>query len=93
MLGCSRWWVCEQCRRGRFPFVKAGGAYRFTDQHVQDIVALLEEVPAGRRRNASLAARESADITPRVPGTTTRVQLQARQPRRAQIPSAAATTA
>jgi hypothetical protein len=32
-LHCSEWWVKEQARRGRIPFSKPGGRYRFTAEH------------------------------------------------------------
>ena len=44
-LGCSAWWLKEQARRRRIPFTKPGGAYRFTAEHVAEIIALFEVRP------------------------------------------------
>jgi hypothetical protein len=44
-IRCSEWWVKEQARRRRIPFVRVAGAYRFTAAHVADIVRLLEQQP------------------------------------------------
>ncbi|WMX46334.1 DNA-binding protein [Streptomyces roseicoloratus] len=45
-LGCSVWWVKERARRRLVPFTYVGGAYRFTAEHVAEIVRLHEEFPA-----------------------------------------------
>src|SRR5262249_49931927 len=45
VLGCSEWWVKEQARRRRIPFTKAGGAYRFTKDHVHEIIRIYEQRP------------------------------------------------
>nr|WP_151898406.1 DNA-binding protein [Streptomyces sp. C8S0] len=45
-LGCSVWWVKERARRRLVPFAYVGGAYRFTAEHVAEIVRLHEEFPA-----------------------------------------------
>ncbi|GAA0496509.1 hypothetical protein GCM10010361_72490 [Streptomyces olivaceiscleroticus] len=80
VLGCSEWWVKEQARRRRIPFIRSGSGYRFTRDHVQEILCILEERPedtsapekgsAPRRRTH---AARSAPV----------VQLRARRPRRA----------
>ena len=44
-LGCSAWWVKKQCRERKFPFMKVGGAYRFTRSHFDEIFLLLEQRP------------------------------------------------
>ncbi|WP_236241689.1 helix-turn-helix domain-containing protein [Streptomyces sp. CC228A] len=44
-LGCSEWWIKEQARQRRIPFTRLGGAYRFTVEHVSEIVRLFEERP------------------------------------------------
>ncbi|WP_336115230.1 helix-turn-helix domain-containing protein [Streptomyces sp. PTD9-10] len=81
-LGCSEWWVKEQARRRRIPFIRSGGGYRFTRQHVEEIFALLEERPseptAPERRDPTVRRR-----TPSV-SETPAVRLRARPPRRAQ---------
>ncbi|MFC4611492.1 helix-turn-helix domain-containing protein [Streptomyces maoxianensis] len=44
-LGCSEWWVKEQARKGRIPFTRTGGGYRFTAEHYQEIIRVFEERP------------------------------------------------
>lgn len=84
MLGRSKWWVCEQCRRGRFPFVRAGGSYRFTDQHVEEILTILEQTPAGLPQSGKTRpSRPPRRANPSKPtGASPTVQLKARPPRR-----------
>jgi hypothetical protein len=45
-LRCSEWWVKEQACRGRIPFTKPGGSYRFTVEHVAEIMRIFERRPA-----------------------------------------------
>jgi hypothetical protein len=87
MLGRSKWWVCEQCRQRRFPFVRSGGSYRFTDQHVEQILTILEEVPTSRPRadQARPAVPKRASHQPKAAETTSAVHLTARPPRRRRI--------
>ncbi len=94
MLGRSKWWVCEQCRRGRFPAIKPGGSYRFTDQHVEEILAILEQGPlVGGGKDKARAVRRKRASPGRSSGSPSAVQLKARPPRRRrpniQAPSAA----
>ena len=46
LLGCSEWWVKEQARKRRIPYSRIGGSYRFTAEHVTEIVRLHEVQPA-----------------------------------------------
>jgi hypothetical protein len=86
MLGRSKWWVCEQCRHRRFPFVNSGGSYRFTDQHVEQILTLLEEAPGDRpRTNGARRAAPKRAKQPEPAEVAPAVQLKARPPRRRQI--------
>ena len=86
MLGRSKWWVCEQCRQRRFPFVNSGGSYRFTDQHVEQILTILEEVPSSQPRADQARPAVSKRASPPKPaGTTLAVHLTARPPRRRRI--------
>ncbi|MGW6404356.1 helix-turn-helix domain-containing protein [Streptomyces sp. NPDC055134] len=79
-LDCSEWWVKEQARRRRIPFMRSGSGYRFTRDHVEEIFRILEERP-------SPASVTEDEVTPR---RRTRPQsvgpvasLRARSPRRA----------
>lgn len=40
--GKSREYVQQQCRAGKWPHLKVGRSYRFTDQHVAQIDAMHE---------------------------------------------------
>lgn len=79
-LGCSEWWVKEQVRRRRIPFMRCGGGYRFTSDHVQEIFSILEErpTPANAPEGESVP-RGRAQVRPVGPV----VSLRARSPRRA----------
>ncbi|MFF4650916.1 helix-turn-helix domain-containing protein [Streptomyces sp. NPDC001380] len=83
ILGCSEWWVKEQARRRRIPFSRIGGGYRFTADHLAEIIRIFEERPAA-------AAGHGGDVLPgtRSPQRAPRsaapvVRLTARPPRRA----------
>ncbi|MGW5063557.1 helix-turn-helix domain-containing protein [Streptomyces sp. NPDC004096] len=80
-LDCSEWWVKEQARRRRIPFIRSGSGYRFTRTHVEEIFHILEErpnqanTPVGKAtpaRRRTLAHRDGPVV-----------QLRARRPRRA----------
>ena len=81
-LHCSEWWVKEQARRGRIPFSKPGGRYRFTAEHFAEIMRIFESRPAesGSTVAAAMPAqrRQAGALT--IPVT----RLKARTPRRAQ---------
>ncbi|WP_153455823.1 helix-turn-helix domain-containing protein [Streptomyces smaragdinus] len=82
-LGCSEWWVKEQARRGRIPFTRTGGGFRFTAEHYQEIIRVFEERPACV---AQPAAEEGPTVVPRrmrqIPPAAISA-LRAKQPRRA----------
>ncbi|WSX68243.1 helix-turn-helix domain-containing protein [Streptomyces sp. NBC_00932] len=80
-LGCSEWWVKEQARRRRIPFMKSGGSYRFTSDHVREIFHILEERPcsAAGAIEKEAVPRRRLKAQPVGPVAT----LQARSPRRA----------
>ncbi len=80
-LGCSEWWVKEQARRGRIPFIRTGGGYRFTAEHYAEIIRVFEERPIRRQERAPevVPAPRSRRTHP-VPVVTPR--LQAKRPRR-----------
>ncbi|WSG81874.1 helix-turn-helix domain-containing protein [Streptomyces sp. NBC_01727] len=79
-LGCSEWWVKEQARRRRIPFMRSGGGYRFTSDHVREIFHILEErpSPASAVQDEAVTGRR-AKAQPTGPV----VSLRARRPRRA----------
>lgn len=80
MLRCSEWWVKEQARRRQIPFSWIGGSYRFTEDHVREIVRLFEKRPqpgasgsssaASTRRQPSRLAENVTALTARVPRRT-----------------------
>jgi|SRR5215203_1363043 len=75
-LRCSEWWVKEQVRRRRIPFIRSGGSYRFTREHVEEALHLLEERPTQPPNRAT----EGRRTPPKTTGTVT--QLRARRPSR-----------
>jgi Helix-turn-helix domain len=81
-LHCSEWWVKEQARRGRIPFSKLGGRYRFTAEHFAEIMRIFESRPAESGSTAPASApaqrRQATQVTAPVS------RLKARTPRRAQ---------
>ena len=77
-LGCSAWWVREKARRREIPFVKVGGAYRFTDDHLTEIIALFEQRPGEPSSSRASTPRRRAQTPP----SEVVVRLQARAPRR-----------
>jgi hypothetical protein len=79
-LHCSEWWVKEQARRGRIPFTKPGGSYRFTAEHFAEIMRIFESRPA-ESRDAAPAAQAPRRRTAATAVSTT--SLKARTPRRA----------
>ncbi|MEU7313071.1 helix-turn-helix domain-containing protein [Streptomyces sp. NPDC007083] len=78
VLDCSEWWVKEQARRGRIPFIKSGSGYRFTESHIGEILSILEQRPEpSNEQSVHTAVRRSRPteghlVTP----------LRARPPRR-----------
>lgn len=81
-LGVSGWWVREQARQHRIPFTKVGGAYRFSAQHVTEIIRIFEDRP-DRSAGRTAASRAGRRRTHPQPPTPT-IQLKARMPRRIQ---------
>ena len=80
ILRCSEWWVKEQARKGRIPFSWIGGSYRFTNEHIAEMVRLFE------RRPATAAPPRRDTPTPRRSRSRSAepaIQLKARRPRRA----------
>ncbi|MFG2130658.1 helix-turn-helix domain-containing protein [Streptomyces sp. NPDC048751] len=79
-LRCSEWWVKEQARRGRIPFTKPGGSYRFTAEHVAEITRIFESRPTG---SSSAAVPVSQSARRRAATAVSVTSLKARPPRRA----------
>lgn len=87
-LGCSAWWVRDRARRRLIPFAYVGGAYRFTAEHLAEIIRIHEERPAAAapsaeapvppRKPASVQVRSAA----RSGASEPRTRLVARKPRR-----------
>ncbi|MFV0128620.1 DNA-binding protein [Streptomyces sp. HMX112] len=84
VLGCSAWWVKDRARRRLIPFTRVGRAYRFSDDHLAEIVRMHEERPAHNPQRPSGIA-----VPARKPATRQRtetalptVRLKARPPRR-----------
>ncbi|GGW55652.1 hypothetical protein GCM10010381_46470 [Streptomyces xantholiticus] len=95
-LGCSAWWVKDRARRSLIPHARVGRAYRFTAEHVAEIIRLHEERPTRSVGNsaavpaatATPAARARAS-QPRRPtrAASTTGRLRARPPRRTRYES------
>jgi excisionase family DNA binding protein len=89
LLRCSEWWVKEQARRRRIPYLRVGGRYLFTAEHIAEIVQRFEVRPV---------EHTSTVVAPAVPRTRRPtsddghpvVRLTARVPRRARRGSEAA---
>ena len=83
-LRCSTWWVQEQVRRGRLPYCEVAGGCRFTAEHYDVILRLLERLP--REDVADVSAGRERPVHPATEVPT--AGLQARVPRRLRdIPS------
>jgi excisionase family DNA binding protein len=81
-LGCSEWWVKEQARKRRIPFAWIGGSYRFTHEHLAEIICLFEVRPSA----GPLPPDAEATGVPRPRPSTVnppKTRLKARTPRRA----------
>jgi hypothetical protein len=81
VLQCSEWWVKEQARKRRIPFAWIGGSYRFTAEHVNEIIRLCEVRPGdGAPQVPALAAADRRDS---VSASESSARLRERAPRRA----------
>jgi hypothetical protein len=74
---CKASWLREKARRREIPFTMIGGSYRWTDEHLKEIVRLGEEQPSP----PVIRRAPPRPGTPRVPGASVPL-LQAREPRR-----------
>jgi hypothetical protein len=80
ILRCKASWLKAKARERKIPFTMIGGAYRWTDAHLAEIIRLGEVVPAVP---AQRSRRSAGPAGPQVP------LLQARPPRRARSPDTA----
>ncbi|MFJ2019622.1 helix-turn-helix domain-containing protein [Streptomyces nodosus] len=83
VLGCSAWWVKDRARRRLIPFTRVGRAYRFTGDHLAEIIRMHETRPASARQHpaaAPAAKPPTPQTSPPSPAPTAR--LRARPPRR-----------
>lgn len=65
-------WIRTQCERRAIPFLMLAKSYRFTDAHVDAIIAAFEEKPAGRRSPRRTPA--PANVTRLEPKTPPRLR-------------------
>ena len=79
-LHCSEWWIKEQARKRRIPFAWIGGSYRFTDDHVAEIIRVFEVRPAAGGGSTAAASSVRKQRSPRTAAAA--VRLRARAPRR-----------
>jgi hypothetical protein len=84
MLRCSEWWVKEQARKRRIPFSWIGGSYRFTDEHVAEIIRRFEK-PAIDRPASVSAAPVPETVSEQQATCAPVIQLRARLPKRARV--------
>ena len=82
MLHCSEWWLKEQARKRRVPFSWIGGSYRFTSEHIAEIVRIFEVRPDARHLDTT-STNPTRRAQQAVPRTAPATQLTARKPRRA----------
>lgn len=80
-LGCSEWWVKERARRRQIPYVLVGGAYKFSDEHFDQILAIFEQLPEPTASQPASPPRRRAQPRSEVPANHV-VPLRARPSRR-----------
>lgn len=80
-IGCSEWWVKEQARRRRIPYTRLGGSYRFTADHLDEIIRLFEERPERTTRQRAAAVRRYKGAPQGVQFPESALRLRARPPR------------
>jgi hypothetical protein len=79
LLRCRASWLKEKARRREIPFTMIGGSYRWTADHLAEIVRMGEQEPSASLRQAPRRlAPHGAD--------TGMPSLRARAPRRARAP-------
>ncbi|MER6911194.1 helix-turn-helix domain-containing protein [Streptomyces sp. NPDC000594] len=81
-LGCSAWWVKDRARRRLIPFTRVGRAYRFTAEHLAEMIRMHEARPAVPQQRVSAASPLSPPASSS-PAAVPTSRLRARLPRRA----------
>jgi excisionase family DNA binding protein len=80
LLACKPSWLKEKARRREIPFTLVGGSYRFSDEHIAQIVDQFEVAPRPRSSTSPVRApRRKKSATAPKPNV---VQLQSRPSRR-----------
>ncbi|MGW2253496.1 helix-turn-helix domain-containing protein [Kitasatospora sp. NPDC001660] len=84
MLGRSEWWVREQARKTRIPYCRVGNSYRFTAEHLAEIVRLLEVRPQVSPPPVAVDPQPARSACPVGPerASAPQTRLKARPPRR-----------
>ncbi|WP_419249124.1 helix-turn-helix domain-containing protein [Streptomyces luteogriseus] len=83
VLGCSAWWVKDRARRRLIPFTRVGRAYRFTGEHLAEIIRMHEARPASPQQpSAAAPAPKAPTPRPSPRSAVTPARLRARPPRR-----------
>jgi superfamily I DNA/RNA helicase len=77
---CSARAVAARSRRRRIPYSWIGGSYRFTEEHIAEIIRLFQVEPI--QSTDRQAARPDVPLAPRPIGTGVVTPLRARTPRR-----------
>ncbi|MDT9699534.1 helix-turn-helix domain-containing protein [Streptomyces sp. P17] len=91
-LGCSAWWVKDRARRRLIPHMRVGRSYRFTADHLAEIIRIHEETPtqAAPRSPSQMPQAERTTAPQRaVRQSSASPRLRARPPRRSQYGTAA----
>ncbi|WP_117198500.1 helix-turn-helix domain-containing protein [Nocardiopsis sp. TNDT3] len=61
-------WIAGRCAARAIPFTMLGGSYRFTDEHIQEIIKIHERGPAVRRTPHRPQAPENITrLEPKIP--------------------------
>ncbi|MBT2423493.1 helix-turn-helix domain-containing protein [Streptomyces sp. ISL-22] len=84
VLGCSAWWVKDRARRRLIPFTRVGRAYRFSDDHLAEIIRMHEERPArnSQRTSGMTASAPQPPVRRQTEEPAPAHRLKARPPRR-----------
>ncbi|GHE88317.1 hypothetical protein GCM10018772_09990 [Streptomyces fumanus] len=94
-LGCSAWWVKDRARRRLIPHTRVGRAYRFTAEHLAEIIRMHEQPTPLRPDSPSTQTPPSSPVDRPAPATSRAglttspaPRLRARPPRRSQYGTA-----